>query len=327
MKVPMDSALLPFRVDIEISNACNLHCVHCMVETNVGRREMGIGAWTRCLERLREQGVLVVAFTGGEPMLHLHSMSLIERSVQLGLKPLLFTNCTCLNRRDAGRLSNLGVEVFTSLDGACAATHDSIRGVRGAFDKTVQAIRDLVRAGCKLSVETVVMRLNVMEITRIAVLMQSMGVESYCVSLLRFCGKALRNRNQLLPDARELEQSLRRLGVVRDQLSDSMAIAMPSPMCVSEPDHWDSTAEAPCAAGTLKLAIRSDGRIAPCLLLSEVTLGHANRDSLRSAAEKELCVAVLRAARTSGRCPAAALQASGSLQGGDLSFLQEKGAG
>ncbi|MGN6753073.1 MAG: radical SAM/SPASM domain-containing protein, partial [Intrasporangium sp.] len=54
--------------------------------------------------------------------------------------------------------------VSLSLDGATAATHDAFRGVRGVFDQTLVAARDVRAAGFRLQVNSTVTRGNVDEL-------------------------------------------------------------------------------------------------------------------------------------------------------------------
>jgi radical SAM protein with 4Fe4S-binding SPASM domain len=97
-----------------------------------------------------------------------------------------------LTRAALHRMSEAGVKVVSiSLDGASSATHDRVRGVEGHFERTIRAIRQLLRTGFVVQVNTVAMRDNVEELADVAGLLDGLGVNVWEVFLLVRTGRGL----------------------------------------------------------------------------------------------------------------------------------------
>ena len=82
-------------------------------------------------------------FTGGDPLARKDLYEVIDAARNLGIGVSITPAATpALTREVLVRLKQHGVEgLGLSLDGSCAQNHDSIRGVPGTFDRTMQAIR------------------------------------------------------------------------------------------------------------------------------------------------------------------------------------------
>ena len=139
-----------------VTGLCNLKCRHCWQSAadekyhHAAAEQRGRIApqdLARVLREGREVGLQCVKFTGGEPLLHPQIMDYMEVVTRAGMAVHLETNGTLLNERQVQRLKMFnGLLVAISLDGASAATHDRFRGVEGAFERAVAALRLLVRA-------------------------------------------------------------------------------------------------------------------------------------------------------------------------------------
>src|SRR5208282_1886803 len=81
--------------------------------------------------------------TGGDPLARADLFELIDEARKLGIGVSITPAATpALTREVLVRLQHHGVEgLGLSLDGSTAERHDSIRGVPGTFDRTVQAMR------------------------------------------------------------------------------------------------------------------------------------------------------------------------------------------
>lgn len=81
--------------------------------------------------------------TGGDPLLHPHLYPLIDEARRLNIGVSITPAATVALTRDIlVKLKEHGVEgLGLSLDGSNAERHDSIRGVPGTFDRTMQAMK------------------------------------------------------------------------------------------------------------------------------------------------------------------------------------------
>lgn len=146
--------LLPPRIlYIEVNKRCNLRCVHC----DFWKRDDSDRANYLSRERLTEIFEELAAFSpdasvcicGGEPMLDLEDYFFITRECRrLGLRTLSVVNGTRIrDAKMAERVMREGAdETSISLNSHMREEHDRTRGVRGAYDKAVKALRLLVAA-------------------------------------------------------------------------------------------------------------------------------------------------------------------------------------
>ncbi len=174
----------------ETTRACGLACRHCRASADLAARPgqletaEGIALIDQVAGFGRPYPILVL--TGGDCLLRPDLFDLIDHATRLGVPVALSPSVTpSLSPSMIARIAASGVKaVSISLDGACAATHDGVRGIPGHFDDTIAAIRELVAAGLSVQVNTTVMRADVDELPDIAALLATSGVHVWEVFFL-----------------------------------------------------------------------------------------------------------------------------------------------
>ena len=118
------------------------------------------------------------AENGGEPFLHPDITSLLDYASQR-LPSVVLTNGMLLRRRRLEGLARLAgrstLTIQTSLDGACAQTHDAHRGA-GSWARTLDGIRQATALGLPVRVALTQTPENTAEIPKVASLLASLGV-------------------------------------------------------------------------------------------------------------------------------------------------------
>jgi MoaA/NifB/PqqE/SkfB family radical SAM enzyme len=137
---------------LSINELCNLHCQHCEY-WGTKLPSLDASRLARQLEILQEFSEISpggkVVICGGEPMLDVNTYFQVCATARaLGLRTLSVTNGTMIKTpTHAARVAQTGPdEISISLDGPDAATHDRMRGTKGAFLEAVTAIKLLVAA-------------------------------------------------------------------------------------------------------------------------------------------------------------------------------------
>lgn len=165
-----DLATTPITVAWEITRACPLRCLHCRAEAIPHRDtdELDTGEGKRLIDEIAALGARVLVITGGDPLARPDVFALIahgaRRGLHVGFSPSVTgrLSAEALHRaRDAGASS-----IHLSLDGACAATHDGFRGVRGSFARTVEAMGTVLELRLPLQIGTSVTRHTVADLPR-----------------------------------------------------------------------------------------------------------------------------------------------------------------
>ena len=184
----------PFLVIWELTQACDLACVHCRACAIENRSpfELSTEEGFRLLEEVRSFGDPLMVFTGGDPLKRPDLFPLLEKSVQLGLRTTVTPSATPLLTESAiERFQNCGVaRMAISLDGPDAASHDGFRRVTGAFDRTIRALQHAQQIGLQTQVNATVTRHNVGRLSEIANLVKGAGAKLWSVFFLVATGRA-----------------------------------------------------------------------------------------------------------------------------------------
>ena len=157
-----DYAQTPLNVYWEMTQACALACRHCRAEAvaTPHPQELTFEEGTAFLRQIIDFGdpLPQLILTGGDPLARRDLYELIDTARRLGIGVSITPAATPALTRDVlVRLQEHGVEgLGLSLDGSTAQRHDSIRGVAGTFDRTMQAMRWAQELGMPLQVNTLV---------------------------------------------------------------------------------------------------------------------------------------------------------------------------
>ena len=137
-KPPMldvDFSRNPFIVIWEVTQACDLACVHCRAEARPWRdsRELSTEEGKKLIDQIAQFGSPLFVITGGDPLKRPDLFELIDYAVAKGLRTTLTPSGTRLMTPEViRRLKEHGLSrLAVSLDGSCAAVHDEFRKVDG----------------------------------------------------------------------------------------------------------------------------------------------------------------------------------------------------
>lgn len=157
----MNRRIIPYAVNLELTSACNLECIHCYRVRAVGP-EMDCNEYIRMFDELAGLGAMELTFTGGEPLIRPDFHSLLRYAVERrGFSVKIFSNLTLLDRAAADTVAALPVrQVETTLLGPDAALHDRLTRRNGSFDATIRGIRLLSGRSVRVAAKTVLMREN-----------------------------------------------------------------------------------------------------------------------------------------------------------------------
>ncbi|RDV84255.1 radical SAM/SPASM domain-containing protein [Ammonifex thiophilus] len=198
-----------------ITSRCNLSCRTCYVaERFASEPELDTAAAERMLDEALDMGVEYVGFTGGEALLRPDVFQLMARSRARGVRTTVVTNGLALTEEVAARLSALGVEVYLSVDGVKAETHEMVRG-RGTWEKVQAAAARLRQAGVKFYLVMALGTHNAAEAPAFPRLASSWGARAAIYLPVMPAGKARRDMTLTSPAlcrvVREVEREAEKL--------------------------------------------------------------------------------------------------------------------
>jgi radical SAM protein with 4Fe4S-binding SPASM domain len=144
---------------------------------------------------------IMICLTGGEPLLHPDFFKIASRATELGFMCGITTNATLIDKDTAEKIYESGIRaVSVSLDGI-REMHDWFRCQKGAFDKTVEGMKNLVAASRgKITTQftTVVHKKNMADLDKIFEVVLETKVDSWRMVNLDPIGRALSHNDLLL---------------------------------------------------------------------------------------------------------------------------------
>ena len=197
----------------DITSKCNLRCSHCSVAGLYfsGQRyhELKLAEKLVVLDNMAQGGVRYVSLLGGEPLtLRKDLLAVIAHAKKLGMSVGIVTNGILLVEETCRALVDIGLDKITvSIESTKADQHDSIRG-QGNFERLVANLDRFlgIRSGKqtpKLSVNSVLTRINKTGFVDIARFCRSLGADEWTALTLNHVGNAETNLSHLILDPRE----------------------------------------------------------------------------------------------------------------------------
>jgi radical SAM protein len=178
----------------ELTQACDLACVHCRACATPARDpgELSTDEGKHLLDDVAAMGTPLVVLTGGDPAKRPDLVELIAHGARSGLVMAVTPSGTALmtrpllaSMRDAG-MARLAV----SVDGPDAATHDAFRRVDGSFAHTMRILRDSAELGVERQVNTTLGAHNMRALPRMAKLVADVGAVLWSVFAVVPTGRA-----------------------------------------------------------------------------------------------------------------------------------------
>ena len=286
----------PLMIVWNITQACNLRCKHCYQSagTRPARDELTLEEKLAAVDQMAANGVPFLAIAGGEPLMCDDLWPVLERARQHGIHVTIATNGTLLTKENAVRLIEAGVKyVEVRVDSTDTKEHDTLRGVPGAWERSIEGIRNSVAAGMRTGFATCFTNRNVETVDEVVELAISLGCRTF--SHFNFIptgrGKQIVDAD-LTPEQREW--LMRRL--VKHLQDGRINVISTAPQfgraCVAyaPPDGLFATGHAGsgrgpktmvlsryiggCGAGRCYCALQPNGDITPCVYISSVKIGN-----------------------------------------------------
>ena len=194
----------------ETTRRCNLACKHCraVAEDHPYENELDTKASFKLLEQIKEVGNPIIILTGGEPLLRDDIFDIAAFGTTLGLRMVMAPNGTLITQDSARKMKDSGIKrISISLDGSTPETHDDFRGIKNAFEKSIQGIEIAKQAGIEFQINTTITKTNLDQIPKILELAENLGAVAHHIFLLVPTG-----RGKYIVDseinAREYEETL-----------------------------------------------------------------------------------------------------------------------
>ncbi|GEM_PF-1984063 len=153
------------RVFLETTQRCNLRCKHCYVgdsEYSHFFNELTEKEEIEIIRQAEKMGVIQFDFTGGELFVKKGIRNILKAAAKASMFSNIFTNAILIDEETAIFLKELGNihTVYVSLDDMYAEGHDCFRGVKGAYEKTINALEILKKYKIPTVINLIINRKN-----------------------------------------------------------------------------------------------------------------------------------------------------------------------
>ncbi|HLJ47969.1 MAG TPA: TIGR04053 family radical SAM/SPASM domain-containing protein [Bryobacteraceae bacterium] len=193
----MDFNESPLLVIWEVTQSCDLACVHCRASAMPARNpnELTTQEGFDLLRQIKDFGNPLMVFTGGDPLKRPDLEDLARYSVEVGLRTNVTPSATPLLTDEAiDNFKKWGISrMAISLDGPDAATHDGFRGIPGTFDRAMAALRHARDIGLETQLQTTVTKRNLNKLAQIAEIAADVRTKMWSLFFLVVTGRALEN--------------------------------------------------------------------------------------------------------------------------------------
>lgn len=253
----------PYRLDLALTYKCNDTCPHCYVGKPREVKEMSVDNWQKVIDRAWEAGIPHICFTGGEPTLFTGLGDLIAYAEEKGIVTGLLTNGRKLS--DNAYLKSLldaGLDhIQITLESHDKAIHDQMTGCAGAWEETVQGIKNAIATDVYTITNTTLTNLNASTIEQTLEFIKSLGVEVFACNGIIYSGSA--PQSGLAISEKDMQPILEHIRDKAQSLGLRFIWYTPTQYCQLNPMKLDIGIKA-CTAAKYNMCVEPDGEVIPC---------------------------------------------------------------
>lgn len=198
-----------------MTRRCNLKCVHCYAQAKdiEFENELSTEEGKALIDDLANFGSPVILFSGGEPTLRKDLPELAAYAREKGMRAVISTNGTLIDRDLAKRLKDVGLSyVGVSLDGI-RETNDRFRGMKGAFDAALRGLHNCQEEGIKVGLRFTINKQNVRDIPAIFDILEEEKIPRICFYHLVYAGRG----SKMVSEDLSLEESRQAVDLIMEK--------------------------------------------------------------------------------------------------------------
>ena len=261
----------PVVVVWELTLACNLKCGHC--GSRAGKKRPNELTTAECVEVIRQcarLGTREITLIGGEAYMRPDWLEIIRAITDHGMHCNLQSGGYALTDEKVRLAKEAGLRsAGISIDGL-RDLHDRIRGVKGSYDRCLEALANLRRHGIPYSVNSQITADSMPQLRPLLHVLAEHGVRNWQLQLTVAMGNAA-DHPELILQPHKLLELMPFLAELYDEALDLGILIQPGNnigyfgpyehkwRVAEETRHWQG-----CAAGHTGLGIEADGTIKGC---------------------------------------------------------------
>lgn len=257
---------------LEITEACNLKCVHCYGQFGCPKIDkkkiLNTQEWKNIIDRLIKYGCRDIQLIGGEPMVHKDFYEILEYAHKQGMKRIdVFTNATLIDEKSIEIFKKTNASVRVSVYGHNAEVHEAITKQKGSFETNKKGLELLKENNIPTNIAVVLMKENEKYINEIKNYITDLGHRYNGYDIIR---------PSCITDKKD--HSITNFKLLNSRYN-------------TKPEFWTNKKAFlnnrfynSCWNG--KIAITSKGEILPCIFARDEIIGNIRKDTEKQLEEK-----------------------------------------
>lgn len=269
----------PITINWTLTFRCNFSCMHCYSRVEKSD-ELETEQIKEIMRKVAEYKVPFINYGGGEPLLRKDLFELTEYATSLGYVVSMNTNAFLMTREKAALAKKSGFQtVGISIDSTIPEVHDKFRNTPGSHERAIQAAKYLREEGVRLTVSSVICRINHHEFAALVEQAKQMGAEQISLHNYKCTGMGFKNKDELDLSPEEWMDFYMKAIELRANEKD-IRISMDDPITASIHNNPEQKIVKGSTCGKLSLNIRANGDVTPCGFIPLV-IGNLLTDDLK----------------------------------------------
>jgi radical SAM protein with 4Fe4S-binding SPASM domain len=253
----------PYRMDLALTYRCNNACSHCYNARPRDFGEIPTQDWFRIIDRVWENAIPHIVFTGGEPTLRDDLPELIAYAESKGQITGLNTNARRLQDTNfLAKLVDAGLDhIQVTVESHSASIHDQMVAAKGAWKQTISGLKNALDTPLYVMTNTTMLKQNSPYLSDTLDFLAELGVPTIGLNALIHAGHGATVGTGL--HERELPPLL---NLARDKTNlygQRLIWYTPTQYCNFDPMQLELGVKG-CTAALYNMCVEPDGSVLPC---------------------------------------------------------------
>jgi radical SAM protein with 4Fe4S-binding SPASM domain len=251
----------PPRMDLALTYNCNNNCYFCYTGGPQRMKELKTKEWKKVIDKLWDNGIPQIVFTGGEPTLRKDLIELVEHSKE-------FVTGLVTNGRKLASLAKPLYQaeldyVQVSLESHLPEVHDRMVGLNGAWKETHEGIVQALNNDLETITNTTLTKDNLLLFPDLIKAGSELGLKTMACNTLICSGRGTCQKKDTGVSLEEIKNTLTQALEVARKVG--VKLEWYSPTCYKQfnPIEFGFGVKA-CSAAQYNMTIEPDGSVIPC---------------------------------------------------------------
>lgn len=265
----------PINGSLELLPLCNMNCDMCYIRLNQDEmlsqgKLRPVEEWLNIARQMKDNGVLFLLLTGGEPLIYPNFKQLYVELNRMGIVLTLNTNGTLIDEEWAaffGKYKPRRINI--TLYGATDETYQNLCHFKQGFKKTLRGIHLLRQYGVDVKLSGTMTKSNSKDLAEIYRISNELhipvNIDTYLIPNTRERKKNFNHQIRLSPkEAAELTIQSAKLQWTSEQFGQYVKRKLHEIESPTFPEVYSGLS---CLAGNCSFAINWQGKMRPCVML------------------------------------------------------------